>query len=171
MAIFLETQRLIIRTPELTDMDNLYALQTDPEVMRYIGNGVRSHEEVKLSLERSIQHQEKHGFSLGSVYEKETGAFVGRAGLIYLGLDDTQPDIEVAYGLMKAAWNKGYATELAQALIDWGFKHLNINKLVAVINPKNTGSRHVLEKVNMHYVGPAYYHNIHVDFFQIDKRV
>ncbi|STX50451.1 GNAT family acetyltransferase [Legionella busanensis] len=169
MSVFLETKNLIIKTPQLEDFANLYALQMDAEVMRYIGQGVRTHSEVMSGLEKALAHQEKHMFSLGCVFEKESGLFVGRAGLIYLAYDDTQPEIEVGYALIKAVWGKGYGVELAQALINWGFQHLTINKLVAVINPNNKHSRRVLEKVNMNYVGRAHHWNSEVALYEIQK--
>lgn len=170
MDVFIETKRLIITTPELSDFENLYALQSDAEVMQHIGNGVRTREEVILGLEKAIAHQIKHGFSLGNVFEKETEQFIGRAGLIYLGYDDTQPEIEIAYALIKSAWNKGYATELARALIKWGFQHLPITKLIAVTKPNNERSRRVLEKAHMLYVGQSLYSNIEVAKFEILKK-
>ncbi|OGT38700.1 MAG: GNAT family N-acetyltransferase [Gammaproteobacteria bacterium RIFCSPHIGHO2_12_FULL_37_14] len=169
MSIFLETKRLIINTPESIDFDNLYALQLDADVMQYIGQGVRTPTEVRSGLEKAIAHQKKYGFSLGCVFERESGVFVGRAGLIYLAYEDTQPDIEVAYALTKAAWCKGYATELASALIDWGFQHLPVTKFVAVINPRNDRSRRVLEKIKMRYVGRAHYWNSEVALYDIHK--
>lgn len=169
MAIFLETKRLIIKKPVADDFNDCYGLQRDPEVMKYIGSGIRQEPEVKTQLDKLIQHQEKYGFSLGSVFEKDTGAYVGRAGLIYLALDDTQPDIEVGYALHKKYWEKGYATELAQALVKWGFQHLKVDKLVGVIRPKNDKSRRVLEKIGMHYVGRTLYRDIEVAKYEIFK--
>ncbi|MBA2653937.1 MAG: GNAT family N-acetyltransferase [Gammaproteobacteria bacterium] len=169
MSIFLETERLIINTPVLEDFENLFALQSDAEVMQYIGQGVRTRIEVMTGLEKAIAHQEKHGFSLGCVFEKVSGKFVGRAGLIFLAFNEGQPDIEVGYALTKAAWRQGYATELAKSLIDWGFHHLSVEKLVAVINPENDRSRTVLEKVNMKYVGRAHYGNNEVALYDIFK--
>jgi RimJ/RimL family protein N-acetyltransferase len=169
MSIFLETKRLVINAPELSDFDNMCTLQSDPEVMRYIGHGVRTKELVAESLQMAIDHQQKHGFSLGSVYEKGTEIFIGRAGLIYLAFDDTQPEIEVGYALLTAYWNKGYATELTRALIKWGFQHLSVSHLIGVIRPKNDRSRHVLEKSGMKYNGPSFYRDIEVALYQIDN--
>ena len=169
MSVLLETKNLIINIPQLADFDNLYALQTDTDVMKYIGQGIRTQSEVMTGLEKAIAHQEKHGFSLGCVFEKESGLFVGRAGLIYLAYDDTQPEIEVGYALTKTAWGKGYGAELAKALINWGFQHLAVSKLVAVINPHNERSRRVLEKVHMNYVGRALYWDNEVALYDIQK--
>lgn len=170
MSLFLETKNLIIKTPEPSDFNDLYALQSDVEVMKYIGQGVRTQAEVRSGLEKAITHYQQHHFSLGSVFAKESGAFVGRAGLIYLAYDDTQPDVEVGYALMKNAWNKGYATELARALIHWGFEQLTVARLVGIINPHNEGSRRVLEKAGMHYVGRSHYWDNEVDLYEIQKR-
>ena len=72
--------------------------------MKYIGQDVRTQPEIMIDLEKAIAHHAKHGFSLGCVFEKESGQFVGRTGLIYLAYDNTQPDIEVAYALVKTVF-------------------------------------------------------------------
>jgi ribosomal-protein-alanine N-acetyltransferase len=169
MSVFLETERLVINTADLADFDDLLRLQSDPDVMHYIGSGVRTKEEVMAGLEKALAHQEKYGFTLSSVYEKSSDQFVGRAGLIYLAYDDTQPDIEVGYALIKSAWNKGYATELTQALIAWGFQHINVEKLFGVIQPGNEGSRGVLQKSKMSYVGRTMYCKVEVALYSIAK--
>lgn len=169
MSLFLETKNLMITTPELADFNNLYALQTDADVMKYIGQGIRTKTEIRAGLEKAIAHYEKYGFSLGCVFEKESTQFVGRAGLIYVAYNDSQPDIEVAYALHKTAWNKGYGLELAKALITWGFQNLSIDKLVAVIHLKNERSRRVLEKAGMSYAGIGRYGNNEVAWYTISN--
>ncbi len=147
LGIFLETTRLILKTTELTDFDNVFALRSDPEVMKYIGDGT-THTEVQVRkfLQEAMQYQEKHGIGFCSVFEKTSGDFIGQAGLFHMGYYDEQPDIEVGYRLHKQFWGKGYATELTKALIRWGFEHLPINKLIAASHPKNIASQIVLKK-------------------------
>lgn len=169
MQVFLETKRLLIKAPDLSDFDNLFALHTDADVMKYIGHGVLAQSEVMESLKKAIAHYDKHGYSFGCVFEKETGHFIGKAGLIYLAYDETQNDIEVGYSLIRKAWHKGYGTELSQALIDWGFQHLTVPRLVAVIHPNNDRSRQVLQNTNMSYVGRTLYKNIEVALYQIRR--
>lgn len=94
-------------------------------------------------------HFNKHGFTFGVVFEKEIGNFIGRAGLMYLDYDDTQPEIEIGYRLLKSHWGKGYGTELAKGIIDWGFKHLNVEKLIAIIDPQNEKSRQGYKNKNL----------------------
>lgn len=169
MSIFLETHRLIIKKPDLNDLDRLYALQSDSEVMKYIGQGVRTQKQVRTGLQAAIEHQQKYGFSLGCVYEKESRQFVGRAGLIHLGYDYTQKDIEIAYALVKSAWGKGYATEIATALLDWGFKNLDVDRLVAVVAPDNQPSKNVLQKIKMQFGGKIKYNESDADLYFILK--
>ena len=170
MAIFLETKRLILKTTDSTDLDNLISLRSDPEVMKYIGKGeIQTQDDVKRFLEMAIQYQEKHGFGFCSVFEKESGKFIGQAGLFHLSFYDEQPEIEVAYRLHKKYWGKGYATELAKALIQWGFQNLPVKRLVALIHPDNLPSRRVLEKAGMTYTGKVKHHDKVVPCYEIYK--
>ncbi len=160
MSIFLETKRLILKTHELSDLDNLVALRSDPDVMKYIGDGTpHTEEQVKRFLRVAILYQEKHGIGFCSVFEKENGEFIGQAGLFHVGYYDEQPDIEVAYRLHKKYWGKGYATELAKALIQWGFQHLSVNKLIAATEPENIASQKVLKKAGLDFRGKKKWHD------------
>lgn len=170
MKIF-ETIRLYINSPSLKNIENLVALFSDPEVMRYVGHGVRNRQETRKKIEMMIKQHEKYGFICGDVYEKASNQFVGRAGLVYLDGNENQPDIELSYTLHKKFWGRGYATELVKALIAWGFDNLPIEKLVAVAQPDNKGSRHVMEKVGMQYVGLAYCHEKEVAKYELLKEV
>ncbi len=167
--IFIETKRLTIFAPKLEDLEEQIRLQSNPEVMMYIGNGVRNREEVKQGLQKAIHHYERFKFSLGSVYEKDTQRFVGRAGIIHLGLDENAKEIEVAYALMPEFWNQGYATELASSLAEWGFKNLDVKEIVAVTKRENYGSRKVLEKIGMKHVKDAIYHGNSIVYYSVQK--
>jgi GrpB-like predicted nucleotidyltransferase (UPF0157 family) len=154
MGVFLTTERLILKTQEYSDLDNLVALRSDPDVMRYIGDGIpQTQAKVQDFLSMTIAYQEKHGMGFCMVFEKESGVFVGQAGLFHIGYCDTQPEIEIAYRLCKKFWGKGYATELVRALIEWGFQHLSVNKLIAIVNPENVASQKVLIKAGLDYRG------------------
>lgn len=160
MSIFLETKQLILKTTELLDLDNLLVLRSDPDVMRYIGDGtVHSKEQVQKFLDIAIPYQKKHGIGFCSVFEKESGNFIGQAGLFHIGYYDEQPDIEIAYRLHKKYWGRGYATELAKALIQWGFQHLSIDKLFGAAHPENIASQKVLTKAGLDYTGKIEWHD------------
>ena len=168
---FLETERLVIYRSAPDFFEELYRLLSDEEVMRYIGGRALSRSEIEERLNTCIAHWKRHGFSLGFVFEKISRAFVGRAGLVHLAYDDNQPDIEVGYILLKPFWGKGHATELARALIAWGFAHLQIESLIGVTDPQNLPSERVLKKVGMHFekIAPYPFHGKESHFFRCLK--
>src|SRR6185503_11559567 len=126
----IETQRLILRPFECSDLEALFALNSDPEVMRYIGEGkVLSKEETAIRLTSIIGHWEKHGFGLWAAMHKEQGEFTGFCGLMHL---DNTLEIEVGYRLAKSYWRMGLATEGARASLDYGFDKLKLDRIVAV---------------------------------------
>jgi [ribosomal protein S5]-alanine N-acetyltransferase len=73
--------------------------------------------------------------------KKEMGKFIGEAGLIYLAFDKKNKDIEVGYTLNEKYWEKGYATELAEFFIKWGFDNFYFNKIISCCEPNNISSR------------------------------
>jgi len=151
MTIFIETERTVIKVPVLNDVTYWSSLHSDHDVMEYMG-GIKTKEVVQAWLEADIQHFKKHGFGMGSVFERNSNEFIGKAGLVYLDHDDHQPDIEIGYVLHKHFWSKGYGTELVHALVNWGFNHLSVNKLVAVTRPENEKSKCLLEKCGMRHL-------------------
>ncbi|HHF7368224.1 TPA: GNAT family N-acetyltransferase [Legionella bozemanae] len=167
MSPLLSTSRLIICGPSLNDFDNLYTLQSNSEVMSFIGNGKRDKNEVMLGLEKAIHHLQKHQFSLGSVYTKDSHEFIGRAGLIHFNYDDNQSDVEVAYALLPKYWGKGYATEITTSLIEFAFRNLKMQKLIAVVHPENVSSQNVLIKCGMSNTGKINYWNKEIMKFEI----
>ena len=154
MTIMLETKRLILKKPVSSDFDELLRLRTDHQVMRYIGAGdIQTENQVKEFIENAKSYSDKYGLGFYSVFEKEKNAFIGQAGLFHLGFNVNQPDIELAYRLHTKYWNKGYATELAKALIEYGFTEFSLPGIVAIVHPENGRSRRVMEKAGMFYRG------------------
>lgn len=152
MAIFLETKRLLLKISEPSELQEWVLLRQDPVVMKYIGD-INTKEEVEdFFFDVVIPYHKKHGLGFCSVFEKETGYFIGQAGLFHIGYDDSQVDIEVAYRFLKKFWGKGYATESANALIKFGFSNLLVKKLVGFAWLGNTASSQVLQKAGMHFV-------------------
>ena len=154
MNIFLETKRLYLKRMEWEDFAAICILRADPLVMRFIGYGngpgkVQSTKEVRQFFNLALPYQEKHGLGFSTVIEKTTGTIIGQAGLFHVGFDDNQPEIELAYRLRPESWGKGYATELSEALLAWGFRQLPAERIVAFVHSENAASRRVLEKVGM----------------------
>jgi RimJ/RimL family protein N-acetyltransferase len=151
MRVFLKTERLVLRWFTDADVDNLFALDSDPEVMRYLTGGTSTPRDAIEHdiLPRFLRSYEPHaGFGYWAAEEKATGAFLGWFG--FHPPDGSGPDnVELGYRLRRAAWGKGYATEGSRALIRMGFAELGVRRVFATTYQDNLASRRVMEKLGM----------------------
>ena len=158
----LETGRLLLRHLAPDDLDDLFALYREGEVTQYIPDAPKNCEETKAELEWIINvYYGQYGFGLWATILKETGAFIGRCGLIPWTLDGGE-EVEVAYALKRKYWGQGLATEAAQAIAQYGFEHLHFSRLICMITSENHASIRVARKIGM-----AFEKEVEVD----DKRV
>jgi ribosomal-protein-alanine N-acetyltransferase len=145
----LETSRLLLRRQAPEDLDSLFALYSDPEVIRYIPDAPRTYEEAREELEwHRHGHSKRPELGLWATIHKETGKFMGRCGLLPWTIDQCE-EVEVAYLLGKAYWGQGLGTEAAQAIVDYAFGKLQLARLVCLIHPDNLASAKVARKIGM----------------------
>ena len=145
----LATARLVLRHFERRDLDDLFAMDSDDRVMRYLGSGLkgRTREECEQTIERLVERAaERPGYGLLHASLREDGGFVGGCGLFRL---PEGGDIEIAYRLPHARWGQGFATEMARAVRAHGFENLGLARIVGVTWPENIPSQRVLEKIGM----------------------
>ncbi len=161
----IETERLLLRRFSLADIDELYAIYCKYEVMKYAG-GIRTRGQVENYIEMMLKSWQKNQFCMWAISWKNEAKILGDGGLCFL---DKTREIEVGYVLDKPYWNLGLATEVAQASLRYGFEFLNLEKIVAVANPKNFASRRVMEKVGMKYEKDAFYYRTDVVYYSISK--
>lgn len=151
--MLLETKRLLLRRFTDADADHLYALDNDPEVMRYINGGIHTPREVieQTIVPGFLHYDEEYPvFGFFAAIEKSTGKFLG--WFSFRPTNIRQNEIALGYRLQKAAWGKGYATEGARALIEKGFAETQIERVVATTYQDNLASRRVMEKLGMTFV-------------------
>jgi ribosomal-protein-alanine N-acetyltransferase len=149
MTIILETQRLILRHLVMEDLDELFALYSEPEIRRYFPDGVKNYEDTKEELEWYLNgHPERHELGLWATGHKETGKFIGRCGLLPWEIDSLL-EVEIAYLIDKAFWNQGLATEAAQGILRYGFEKLGLARLICLMHPENLASQCVAQKIGM----------------------
>ena len=163
-----ETGRLLIRLPENGDASACYAIHADPDVMRWLGGSRTS--SVEDELERIAAARSMHdelGFAMWTVEEKNSGEIVGLAGLFPVELEG--PDIEVAYHFRKDRWRRGYATEAAQACIDYGLAVAGLTTIVGLVDPPNKASQRVLEKCGMKFLGTAHHYDKDLLKYSLDS--
>jgi ribosomal-protein-alanine N-acetyltransferase len=149
MTTILETERLLLRHLLMTDLDALFAFYSDPEVVRYIPDAPRSYEEARKDIEWFMNgHPRFPELGLWATIHKETEQFIGRCGLIPWTIDGRH-EVEVAFALARAYWGQGLATEVAQALVRYGFDYLKLSRLICVIDHDNRASIRVATKIGM----------------------
>jgi ribosomal-protein-alanine N-acetyltransferase len=127
--------------------------------MRYIGlSGPLTRAQAEERLARYVRCWGEHGLGMFSARVHGDASPIGWGGLQPL---DGTAEIEVGYALGKAAWGRGFATELASAVVHWGFEVRGLERIVAVANADNEASRRVMDKLGMRYEGmrPAYGHD------------
>ncbi len=162
----IETKRTRLRPFHDRDLADLCALHCDPDVMQYIGGGVRTTEgDVANDLARYVAHQDTHGYSRGVVVCRADKAFVGQAGFLYL--PDTD-EIDLGYSLHRKYWGQGVASEIAVALAAWARQNLPIRKVIGVAAPANIASIKVLKKTGMMYVGDRTYFDMDVRLYRFE---
>lgn len=151
MDVYLETERLILRRFTPDDLDDLVALDSDPEVMRWVTGAPTPREELEHDILPAwlayYERGDRYGFWAAIV--RATGEFLGWFHFRPPhGSDD--PDVaELGYRLKRAAWGRGYATEGSLALIDKGFQELGVRRVVALTAEEHAASRRVMEKAGL----------------------
>jgi RimJ/RimL family protein N-acetyltransferase len=142
-----ETERLTLRKFDERDVDSVYKMRSDADMMRFIREPQNRQETINwLKLISSRWEDEKIGFC--AVVEKSSARLIGWCGLWRL---KETGETEVGYAIAKDFWGKGYATEAAHRFLEYGFEKLEIDKIVAVARPENKASRGVMEKLGMQY--------------------
>ncbi|MDQ3867875.1 MAG: GNAT family N-acetyltransferase [Actinomycetota bacterium] len=148
-------------------MGTLHELYADPGAMRFAGGATQSLDESEERLRRFLDHQERHGFGFWAVTLRENAAVIGDGGLIHLAFRG--PEVEVGYRLKSPYWGKGYATEVARAVVAYGFDTLGLDRIVGVTHPENVASQRVLEKAGLRFEGMSVYKGKRVRKYAIER--
>jgi RimJ/RimL family protein N-acetyltransferase len=150
--ISLETDRLRLRPFTENDLQVLIDLDTDPEVMKYVGGVVTDMEILKGILKKVMdRYQVLKDRGTWVAELKSTGEAIGWFTL--RPQPQFQDETEVGYRLKKKFWNQGYATEGTKMLVQYGFEKLKLNKIVAFTHLENQKSQNVLMKSGLKKTG------------------
>jgi len=142
--IILETERLILREITQDDFDDLFAIWSDSETMRFYP-ATLDRQGMHEWLERNQKRYEQYGHGLWAVTLKSDGKFVGDCGLTIQEVDGVE-ELEVGYQFNKNHWGRGYATEAARGCIDYAFNQLGRHRIISMIRLENIPSRRVAER-------------------------
>jgi RimJ/RimL family protein N-acetyltransferase len=144
---WLTTERLALRRMTDRDLDWLASLYADADVTQYLG-GLKTRDQVAdMMRTRIIEYYDTHpGLGVWMTIERATGDQIG-----FHLLNNIQGEtiIQVGYGLLKPAWGKGYATEMAAAVLRYGFEDLGLPHIAGIATLPNVASQRVLAKIGL----------------------
>lgn len=151
----------------VADRDDVWRLDSDPRVMKYITGKAATPDETAATIARVTRYYDRYP-DLGAWYtvRRDTGAFIGWFSLKYAG---ASPDVEIGYRLAPEAWGQGFATEGAKAMHDYGFDDLGLYRIIGVTHPGNKASQRVLLKTGLQDRGWGHYYDLRLRLFVADS--
>lgn len=158
MELFSPRLRYVSFTPE--HLNDYFSLESNPLVMKYYRRKAStSLEDSKPFFEKYMNYMARHpqygGFS---VFHRDSGEFIGIAVIMHIELNDQNNDFELGYRLDPKFWNQGYATEMAQRMLEYGFHERGLTEIFGTINPENIISGQILKKIGMKEIGTSTHH-------------
>ena len=145
----METERLFFKFYEEKDKADFTALFTDAAVMKYVGDGVMTHEQAEAFWQKLFEELYPQGLNIWAVFTKENLRYAGHAGIY--SRPTKKEDWEFVYFLNQRSWGNGFATEIAKRIIEYSVEELNLPKVFATVDDEHHASIRVLEKVGMNF--------------------
>ena len=172
MEIFVETQRLILREIVEGDLIDLYELDSDPEVHKYLGNKpVQNIEQSKEIIKHIRQQYEENGIGRWAIIDKLTNEFIGWSGLKYetMLINKQNGYYDLGYRLKRKYWGKGIATETALESLKYGFTVLNLKEICAAAHVENIASNQILRKIGLKFIENFEFDGANCNWYKIEK--
>lgn len=172
MNVLIETERLYLRQIMPSDVDDMFALDSDPKVHQYLGNKpLKTKIEVEKIINFIMNQYTENGVGRLAVIHKKTNAFLGWSGLKLEKnlINNHQNYYDLGYRLIRKYWGNGYATESALASLKYGFTNLNIETIYAAASCDNIASNKILQKTGLQLIERFYYEDIKCNWYGIKK--
>lgn len=163
------TLRLVMRPFTTGDRNALYEIVQEPNIFQYFpSKGAWAIEKVERYIQYQIAHWQKFNYGHWAVVLRETGQIIGWNGLEYL--PDTN-ETEVGYLFSRAFWGKGYATESAIAIVQFGLIKVGLKEIIGLTDPENIASQRVLEKSGLSFTRKEIYFGMEMFRYAIQASV
>jgi [ribosomal protein S5]-alanine N-acetyltransferase len=146
------TERLVLRWISEDDIESLYEIFSDPQVMRYWSTVPLSDREAAAELQREIAagNESEKMFKWGLAL-RDSNTVIGTTTLFNLSLDNGRA--EIGYAMARSCWGKGYMHEALTALVSHAFEVMGLRRLEADVDPRNTASIRTLERLGFQREG------------------
>jgi len=146
------TERVVLRWVSENDIDSLYEIFSDPQVMRYWATPPYTTREAAVELQREIASgNENETMIKWGLALRDSDRLIGTTTLFNLNIDNGRA--EIGYALGRAHWGKGYMNEALQALLTHAFEVMQLRRLEADVDPRNAGSIRTLERLGFQREG------------------
>ncbi len=144
----LATNRLWLRKLALSDTEDVFEYNSDPEVSRYMTwQAHHSLEETRNFVEKTIDLYRNRSLAPWGIVRKEDAKLIGTCG--YTSWEVAHAKGEIAYVLSRHFWGQGYMTEALQETISFGFHRMALNRIEARVMMQNAASARLLERLGM----------------------
>ncbi len=156
------TDRLVLRPEQPSDADVIHAMNSDPLVMRYTLEGRAWScrvEEFRRTFRAALARNAEKPWGPAAVIVKDSGDYIGLCWLVPSDFPPGRPAgrFELGYRYKAAAWGKGFATEAAKAIVQFGFDVMHLDRIAASVHPDNIASIHVLEKLGFNRLANVFH--------------
>ncbi len=162
----LETPRLILRYLTIRDSEALIPILGDPQVMEFSLIGVHDRRQIRQFIEQRLLSYLERGFGLYALIHKQNQELIGYCGFFVQKVDE-QKEVEIGYRLASQYWGEGLATEAATAVLEYGRSRFMFKRFVCLIEPANTRSIRVAQKLGMKLEKEIIYHGIDVEMYSV----
>lgn len=172
MKFLIETDRLILREIIQEDAQDMFLMDSNPHVHRYLGQNPVSHIDQIHKVILMVQKQyEDNGIGRFAIIEKKTNQFIGWTGLKLVRemINNKTNYYDLGYRLKEAYWGRGIATESAIASLDYGFNIMGLEEIYSMCEVGNISSANVIEKCGFNYIETINYDGNQHYWFRLTK--
>jgi RimJ/RimL family protein N-acetyltransferase len=152
----------------MADFDACLAMDRDPEVVKYISGPWHDASKHEAFLRDRIQADFGNGLGYWSIFSREDeGRFLG--WVLLIPSDGVGPEVEIGWRLNRSAWGYGYGTEAARPFVSHAFETIDLPRIVADIDGRNTASHRIAEKIGMKHVGDVTDRGIPMKSYRLER--
>jgi RimJ/RimL family protein N-acetyltransferase len=162
----LHTPRLRLEPLDDRHLEGLFAMNRQPEVMRFLGGQPETREQSAQMIAVVKERWAEFGYSWWAFIELATGELIGAGCIQHLGRDRANP-LEIGWRLRPDRWKQGFALEAAHRMATFAFEDLQTPLLRAVCHPDNHASTRVMQRLGMAYCGAEQWHDMPVSAYEI----
>ena len=171
MKVHVETDRIVLREIKEDDVEEMFALDSNPEVHRYLGNRpINNRDEARKIISHIRRQYVEFGIGRWALIEKSSNSFAGWAGLKWETGLRADAYYDLGYRLKQEYWGRGLATEAAFESLRYGFEKMNPQKIGAAAHIENKVSNRILRKLGFKHLGDFTYEESRCHWYELENR-